>query len=780
MHGEASPTPEHASEPAAVEQFVVEPNPALFDPEAVERRRLELRGAMTARGAEIQTGDELLTQLRELRAELAAWRKTCPPGQLDELRQALTLAEEALGAAVEADRTARDAAGDAAENLEQIGAELVELRTAERTAVERSMALRHLAEAVEDAMQQRARLPELDEEIKLAERTVETLTAERERALELASEAARAAENAAGRAARHRDGMRDVVTASGQLPDSVPDDSLTDLRAAYLAAAATYAAVEVGHDLRAAAGAAETEAARLRTELAGRNPSDVGRARELLATPDGADSAGRQAAVARAQRERTRCDAAVGAATEQIGRLRNELASNTPSDNRRVWIQLPDDRRPTSAEHGRTLLAAAVVEQRTAQERLEAANAHTAGLESRAAAAAEATRAFREVVTPLATLLEQTEAGDEHPDAEADEPFPGEPAQAMAATDRVRDRFRVTGSEERRSRAEVARLVDDAVRFAGNSRFETMNNVARRALVGLEREQVAARAGEFTTQLEQRLATLTTDLDSASRHRKLIVDRLSALVDGALKTLRTASRLSKLPAGLGDWEGKEFLRIRFTEPDPSLLTARVGEVVDDLATTTSSRNAGSRGTAPKRDGLALLLRSVEAAVPKGFTVDVLKPDAVLRDERVPVESMNEVFSGGQELTAAIVLYCTMAALRANERGQLRARHSGVLFLDNPIGKASAEYLLELQQGVAAALGVQLVYTTGLSDDRALAAFPLWVRMRNDADLRAGMKHIRVAEIVRQQLPEPFSGDDAASGEIAPGTVTATRVFRRPG
>jgi hypothetical protein len=151
--------------------------------------------------------------------------------------------------------------------------------------------------------------------------------------------------------------------------------------------------------------------------------------------------------------------------------------------------------------------------------------------------------------------------------------------------------------------------------------------------------------------------------------------------------------------------------------------------------------------------------------------------------------MNDVFSGGQELTAAIVLYCTMAALRANERGQMRARHSGVLFLDNPIGKANAEYLLDIQQGVASALGVQLVYTTGLFDDRALAAFPLWVRMRNDADLRAGLKHIRIAEVARRHLPEPFTdaelsatgagSNGAGHHSKAPGTITATRVYRRP-
>jgi hypothetical protein len=61
----------------------------------------------------------------------------------------------------------------------------------------------------------------------------------------------------------------------------------------------------------------------------------------------------------------------------------------------------------------------------------------------------------------------------------------------------------------------------------------------------------------------------------------------------------------------------------------------------------------------------------------------------------------------------------------------------------------------------------------------LSAFPLWVRMRNDADLRAGLKHIRVAEVVRRQLPEPFPDDDPSPNATALGTVTATRVYRRP-
>jgi hypothetical protein len=96
----------------------------------------------------------------------------------------------------------------------------------------------------------------------------------------------------------------------------------------------------------------------------------------------------------------------------------------------------------------------------------------------------------------------------------------------------------------------------------------------------------------------------------------------------------------------------------------------------------------------------------------------------------------------------------------------------VLFLDNPIGRASAGYLLELQFGVAQALGVQLVYTTGLFDAGALSAFPLVIRLRNDADLRAGRKYLSVDEHVRAHLDQLDDPDGT-------GRISAARVYRRP-
>lgn len=137
---------------------------------------------------------------------------------------------------------------------------------------------------------------------------------------------------------------------------------------------------------------------------------------------------------------------------------------------------------------------------------------------------------------------------------------------------------------------------------------------------------------------------------------------------------------------------------------------------------------------------------------------VLKPDTVLRDERVSVTAMGE-FSGGQRLTAAIALYCTLAAMRSSSRGRRRPR-AGVLFLDNPIGTASAEYLLDIQLKVADRVGVQLVYTTGVFDTNALSKFPCVLRLRNDLDMRTGMQRIRIADSLRAALMNGRSAEDA--------------------
>ncbi|MGB8941280.1 MAG: hypothetical protein WCD21_13740, partial [Streptomyces sp.] len=318
--------------------------------------------------------------------------------------------------------------------------------------------------------------------------------------------------------------------------------------------------------------------------------------------------------------------------------------------------------------------------------------------------------------------------------------------------------------------AAVREASDILVRHANSTRYEQVRTPARQQIRELPASALPEHAKKWADAFAPRLRVLTDELEQLERNRDSIVDRLRGLVESSLATLRSAQRLSQLPEGLGEWSGQEFLRVRFEEPDQATLTERLGEVIDEATRAAVKKNSDMR-----RDGMSLLLRGVQAALePRGIAVEILKPDAVLRAERVPVGQMGDVFSGGQLLTAAIALYCTMAALRSNDRGRDKHRHAGTLFLDNPIGRANATYLLELQRAVSDALGVQLLYTTGLFDTTALAEFPLVIRLRNDADLRAGLKYISVEEHLRPGLPQQDPAEETVHGEI-----TATRMYKRP-
>jgi len=160
-------------------------------------------------------------------------------------------------------------------------------------------------------------------------------------------------------------------------------------------------------------------------------------------------------------------------------------------------------------------------------------------------------------------------------------------------------------------------------------------------------------AADFATFRPLFSPLLTAVLDTNFRRGLAGADPAEVARDAAElltgRTLTRAQRMSKLPASLGDWSGEEFLRIKFTFLEGEALRQRLGEVIDEAA-----MGKDTTGKPVLRDGLSILFRGVAAAVPQGFRADMLKPDSVLRNERVPIVGVHDVFSGGQQLTAAIV------------------------------------------------------------------------------------------------------------------------------
>ncbi|MEU7190326.1 hypothetical protein [Streptomyces sp. NPDC045470] len=761
-----APTPAPDAQDSGV--FLVPPNPAMHDESAADEERQALRARAIERDDEIRVLAARLAGDRALAARLSSWRTGCPPGRLAELA---TAAEEA--------RTAADAAaGELAEvrtvraEADEEAAETARVRDERQEAAQRARrvadALAGLAHRLRERASWQARLRELADEVAELEARAEECV-DRARA---ADEDRRTAQRAADDARRTAHALRAERAEIAGVPDDMGEEgeapaagSLPALREAYRAASQLYEKVGVGADLRAEQARAEGDESAALAELNRLTNKVRTRAEQLLESPDAADGPSRQAASARAEALVARLEARASAASEQLGRLRGEAERLAPADGE-AHTELPEDLIPADADRAKELLRTANAELTTADDALETARATHTELLRAHRAAEDAAAGFDETAAMLRDLLRDTQEDE----GERPEAYAGRLEDARQAAAESRRSLRGCAADLSAAESAVREASDVLVRHANSTKYEQVRTPARQQIRELPAAALPDHAAKWADAFAPRLRVLTDELAQLERNRDSIVDRLRGLVDSSLTTLRSAQRLSRLPEGLGEWSGQEFLRIRFDDPDQATLTERLGEVIDE-----ATRSAVKKNSDLRRDGMSLLLRGVSAALqPRGVAVEILKPDAVLRAERVPVGQMGDVFSGGQLLTAAIALYCTMAALRSNDRGRDKQRHAGTLFLDNPIGRANATYLLELQRAVADALGVQLLYTTGLFDTTALAEFPLVIRLRNDADLRAGLKYISVEEHLRPGLPQQDPGSEPVHGQI-----TATRMYRRP-
>jgi len=735
--------------------FVVPPNPAMFDEIAAERERAALTAAGEQRALRMAALAETLGSDRALSERLRQWQQRYPPGRLDELSTAVATARASAELAAARRGAAEQIVAGIDQRAEDLAAALPQLRTAEVTA-------RNRADRLEALKVETAKRPALTEAVRLA-------TAAAGRADELArrvgeaadrlqvetGELRRTGDRQSGLARNAREELAQLPALDGtDEPGPDTGEPLGVLRAEFRKADADYAAVQVGADLQARLTAAEKQAeqARIAVEEIDRPARD--RAAALLSTPDGADAASRAAATEQAERALdTARDRLQDAVTEVA--LQEHAYRQYKPQARSLEPYGP----PRDIAHGAALISQVEQDTRVAQAKATELARKQAEVDSEVSRVTASVDGFRAVVAGLDDLA------PERPDP-AVPVFEGDVDAALTRWKKAKITLRDAATLREDAERTVREAADAVAQHAQQSRFDTVISPVRRHILGVSRAEMPRLAGEWDQALRPRLRSLDDDLGNIGRHRAGIVARLHGMVIAALRTLRLAQRLSRLPEGLSDWSGQEFIRIRFDDIDETVLLDRLGEVVDQAAT------GVVRGGKEQRDGMSLLLQGVRAAMPKGVRVEMLKPDAVLRTERLRVSEIRDVFSGGQQLTAAIILYCTMAALRANDRGEGRRRHSGVLFLDNPIGRASAGYLLDLQLGVARALGVQLIYTTGLFDAGALSVFPLIVRLRNDADLRAGLKYLSVDNQIRRVLDQLDPPDGT-------GQLSAVRMFRRP-
>lgn len=284
--------------------------------------------------------------------------------------------------------------------------------------------------------------------------------------------------------------------------------------------------------------------------------------------------------------------------------------------------------------------------------------------------------------------------------------------QAVTRLDTALDRYREL---EQRGR-QVSRGLE---RFASSTLADVLPEAMRDRFRERDLDVLLTQAAALLEDVRVRSGNIDAELLQVDHHRSLIATGLEYTTDRALEILRSLEQASIFPSDVPSWGGLPFLEVALRTPSTAVERKIVAERVIDRAV--RQRDVPS--------GLRLVQSMIRELVKGGkLTIRMLKPDVHRRQDYISISSLGAL-SGGERLTAAILLYCTLARMRAQRRGEASAPTS-VLILDNPVGACSHPRFLELQREMARSHAVQLVFTTGVEDLEALARVPNILRLRN--------------------------------------------------
>ncbi len=304
------------------------------------------------------------------------------------------------------------------------------------------------------------------------------------------------------------------------------------------------------------------------------------------------------------------------------------------------------------------------------------------------------------------------------------------------------------------ARGEVYASYDVIRRFTNSDIFRQLEGEREVALhLGANNALAAAgTAGRTAGLIDDRLKTIEHDIARLDDDLQACVGELERLLTTALHILRRMTRDGRIPDHVPRFGGQSVFRMNadFSRVPAVQRREILRGYITDLAETDRVPETGQDIAAE------LVERMTRALGRSSLDIRLLKPKGEGDTEYMPIDKVT--VSGGELLTAAMMIYLVLARLRA-EAMQGRASDGGVLIMDNPMGKANKALLLKTQIGLADAMRIQLFYTTGIQDIHALAEFENIVRLRRSSQSRAtGRIHVEV-EAMRAHIDRPAAAAD---------------------
>lgn len=729
--GAASRPDADRADPTTIAHVLL-PHPGTYDREAAGDM---LTAAEETLAAATRTLNEATRRADDARNTLAAltqlWTDE-PDDPRPGLRDKITSAQERLASAREEEQAATGALGALAQAKLQ--------RRSERDAAQKLLdqateARRRLAPAIgaaEALADLRERLPGLrateaqhQRRIDQLERDIPDLAS----ALEQATERARTHRY-------HRDDTAEELRAAGLSATTdgpVPDDDAPTLRARLDSVTSALEDAAIDPEIHQVI----TETRRGLADLNAKLDADHDRTRlaeQFAQTEDARHPVAREAAIRRAaQREadtrETYAEAKHAAETAEQEHRRHVADRADRSSPDIEGIEPAEhvstaDHADTLADQLDTLAAHALLNQRNEDN-------HARNAEAVATAAAQSTQVVQASVAGLRHLANTTLRGHRADDITA------LTTRIADVSTNVRDSHKELADSEQ-ARQSAAATVRSHANSPHARKVEAAEDTRVIDLISRLRgdEQLPAEAERLAAELEQRVVSLRDDLGRHDSDVHTCAIMLHIQAARALDRLRAYQNQSRLPDGLGEWSQQRFVVIEHEKPptDESTAIDRVARVVHALLTPGTGRS----------DAQSLLFAASRALVDAPFRVRLLKPHIDLSLDRVDVAELKN-FSGGQRVTAGVLLYATMTKVRS--LGD--ATSVGWLWLDNPFGQASADQFVRTMRRAADQLGLQLLFTAAPKDKGALSMFDRTITLGRRSRPSAGEKVVVIDDGTRE-------------------------------
>ena len=310
------------------------------------------------------------------------------------------------------------------------------------------------------------------------------------------------------------------------------------------------------------------------------------------------------------------------------------------------------------------------------------------------------------------------------------------------------------------ARERVYANYDDIRRFTNSDAFRRLEGEREVAahLSANDPLAAAAHAPATKTLIDERLKSIEHDLSRLDDDLQACVAELDRLLGTALHIVRRMLRHGRIPEHVPRFGGEPVFRMS-ADPwriEPARRSEILRSYIIDLAEADRIPETG-------QEIAAELVERVTAALGRSsLGLRLLKPKGEGDTEHMPIDRVT--VSGGELLTAAMMIYLVIARLRVEE-AHGGGSETGILIMDNPLGKANKALLLKTQIGLADAMGIQLFYATGVQDPSALAEFENIVRLRRNRQSRSTRRiHVEV-EAMRTHIDRPApeeAGRSAAS------------------